>query len=434
MMAARTVHIVIVNAYHRHNAGDAALLSALIAQSRAAVPDAVISYAGCEDPDEFGEFEGVRNVGSARRWVGEPLVSRAVRIARKLAVLSLLLLPAPMLRALANRRVATELEPLRELRAIARSDLVLGIGGGYLQGPRSVAGSLNVVLLSVPLALASRLGRPTLLAPQSYGPFATPLQRGVVRRVLNRVDHIEVREDLSFDLLVSLGIRPDKVTRGVDGAFFFATPTDTAGPVVTQLAAPRVGITARRWLAQEQQEAYERALADFIDWLQGARGASVTLVPQVTADTFVVGSHASAGVRDVDDDRRVNQRIAASCRTNPVLMPERIDHCGLRQLYGGFDYLVGTRFHSVIFSLAARTPAVAIEYEHKSSGIMRELGLAQWVIPIQDVSSERLQALFARLEVSADDYRATLSQAIPRYQQRAGEFCNLIRSSASGGG
>ena len=453
MTASRRVQIVIVNAYHRHNAGDAALLSALIAQSRVAVPNAAISYAGCEDPDEFVEFEGVRNLGSARRWVGEQQVSRVVRIARKVVVLSLTFIPVPMLRILARWSGASKLEPLRELQAIARADVVLGIGGGYLQGERSVAGSLNVLLLSVPLLLASRLRRPILLAPQSYGPFATPLQRILVRHVLNRVDHIEAREDLSFDLLVALGIRADKLTRGVDAAFFLAETSGRPTPVMAQGAADtsvlprtaprrdpgsgrgaRVGVTARRWLADEQQTAYEHSLADFIDWLQVTRGARVTLVPQVTADGFTVGSHTSAGVRDLDDDRRVNLRIAASCRTTPLLVSERIDHCGLRKLYAGLDYLVGTRFHSVIFSLAAHTPAVAIEYEHKSSGIMRELGLAQWVVPIQDVSSERLQALYARLETSTDEYRATLSKVIPQYQKRAGEFCGLIRTAVSEGG
>ena len=45
------------------------------------------------------------------------------------------------------------------------------------------------------------------------------------------------------------------------------------------------------------------------------------------------------------------------------------------------DYLVGTRFHSVIFALAARVPCIAIGYEHKTRGIMRDLSLDGWVLP-----------------------------------------------------
>ena len=48
---------------------------------------------------------------------------------------------------------------------------------------------------------------------------------------------------------------------------------------------------------------------------------------------------------------------------------------------------MGTRFHSVGLSLIPGTRAVAIEYEHNTRGIMRDLGLEAWVPPITYLDS-----------------------------------------------
>ena len=82
------------------------------------------------------------------------------------------------------------------------------------------------------------------------------------------------------------------------------------------------------------------------------------------------------------------------------------------------DYLVGTRFHSVIFALAARVPCIAIGYEHKTRGIMRDLSLDGWVLPAQGLSAAGLYGLFGKLEKHRSDYRAHLDHVIPRYVER----------------
>ena len=76
------------------------------------------------------------------------------------------------------------------------------------------------------------------------------------------------------------------------------------------------------------------------------------------------------------------------------------DHRQIKAAYNQLDFLIGTRFHSVIFSLTSGVPCIAIEYEHKSRGIMRELGLEHWVLAIGDVTEARLGRLFDKLVAS----------------------------------
>jgi colanic acid/amylovoran biosynthesis protein len=44
--------------------------------------------------------------------------------------------------------------------------------------------------------------------------------------------------------------------------------------------------------------------------------------------------------------------------------------------------MIGTRLHSVIFSLVGGAPAIAISYNHKVDGIMGMLGLEKYVLDI----------------------------------------------------
>lgn len=410
--------VAIVNAYDRHNAGDAALLSALIGQVRLAFPAADVSYAGLESRLEHVEFEGGRNLGSIRRWVGDDTVARSRRMSRKALALGLLLLPAAALRTLARYSSTDGVsEPLGEVRALDGADLVVGLGGGYLNGSPSLAGTLNVLFLLLPLILAHRLRRPTVLAPQSYGPFGSRVQVAMVRFCLNRVGRVYVREDSSLALLRASGVRVSVLCRGIDSAFALddrpaphPAATDGAGHL-------RVGITARAWLPGRKQESYERSLAAFVDWLQQSRGATVTLVPQVTS-----------GYQG-DDDRIVTRRVASYCATEPAVIEEQLDHVALRTLYGDFDFVVGTRFHSVIFSLTSGTPALAIEYEHKTSGIMGDLGLGQWVMPIEAVTADRLCRRFEDLEAADADYQRHLREALPDYIGRARRFVRVLEES-----
>jgi colanic acid/amylovoran biosynthesis protein len=403
--------VAVVNAYNRHNAGDAALLSALIGQVHIAFPDADVAFAGLEDPNEHAGFESARNVGSLRRWAGDENVSRPRRVGRKTAAVGIGLLPPAALRWLARRPGGRE--PLGEIQAIAEADLVVGLGGGYLNGSASLAGTLNVLFLLLPLWLATRLHRPTVLAPQSYGPFGRRAQVRLVRFCLNRVTCVVAREDISVGQLRAAGVHSHRVQRGVDSAFALRPEQEPVRAGAGD-GHPRVGITARAWLPEPAQQSYERSLAGLTDWLQG-RGAVVTLVPQVTSDY-----HG-------DDDRLVSRRVASYCTSSPDIIDTRLDHRALRALYADLDFVVGTRFHSVIFSLTAGTPALAIEYEHKTSGIMSDLGLNEWVIPITEVTTERLCDLFMALESAGADYQREIKQRLPHYIDRADAFVDVLR-------
>ncbi|MCH5673542.1 polysaccharide pyruvyl transferase family protein [Streptomyces gilvus] len=416
--------VVIVNAFERGNRGDAALLSVAVAQVREAFPGAEVLIAGFEHPAVWAEFDGARNIGSIRRYVGDEEAGRLTRIARKLAAAGLAGIAALPGGGRLVRRAARLLpaEMRAEVEAVTGADLVLSLGGGYLNARADLPSDLNIAFLLLPLRLAQRAGVRTVLGPQSYGPFPRARQRRMVRRVVGAAATASAREEISVTRLAEAGVTSPPVVRGVDSAFAFRSTSRRAWRAELGISEDRrlVLVTARRHLAPAEQARYEAAMATAIRHLLGG-GAAVVLVPQVTC------------AFQADDDRIVNARIAHL--TGPreglhVLDDAALDHHDVHALYGTADFILGTRFHSVIFGLTAHVPCLAIEYDHKTRGIMEDLGLGEWVIRMSDVRDDVLTGPLDRLIEAGPAYRKHLDDTLPEYAERAGEFVTVLREAA----
>ncbi len=301
-----------------------------------------------------------------------------------------------------------------EVAAAACADLTVSMGGGYVHGRAGLAGWQNLYFVLLPLLIAQRHGRATVFAPQSFGPFeGGPLQRWLVRFVAERSTLLVAREAKSVLALTGCRIPPAKIRAGVDSAF--ALPAAARRPAGTRLPPLTVGVTARNWLPPAEQHGYEVGLARVIDHLI-ERGYGVLLVPQVTADFMG------------DDDRVVEARIAALCTRNPDRIEDRLPYTELLKLYGECHLFIGTRFHSVIFSLLHRVPCLAIEDEHSTSGIMADLGLSSWTLPIEQVDADRMIALADRLLAERQAYLHHLDEVLPPYVERSRSFVSDLRS------
>jgi colanic acid/amylovoran biosynthesis protein len=400
--------ILISHVYSSGNNGDAALLAVEIAELRRVFdrPDLRVSTA---DPAPPGtEFRGVPVEPSLMYLALNTLRSRPAKLLYSAWVVGLTVLAALVWRLTGVLPLPRRLR--RATRAILDADLMAPVGGGYLRGRPGIASSTELVLLLHPILLAKLAGVPVMHYSQSIGPFGNSLQRRLAGCALRRLDLLLVREDVTLDTLRPMRVPPGTVVRAVDGGFLFAGGSGPAVADVVDLepGRPVIGVTVREWLAGPAQARYERAVAELCEHIVDT-GAEVVFVPQVTA------------VHHGDDDRIASRRVADLVRRDRHVhvITGSYDCDQIKALYGSLQLAVGTRFHSVIFSLTALVPALAIEYEHKTGGIMKDLGLSEWVRDIADVTGAQLIELYDQLVLCAEDYRGHLARVLPAYVQRA---------------
>ncbi|MDQ1541703.1 MAG: colanic acid/amylovoran biosynthesis protein [Actinomycetota bacterium] len=280
-------------------------------------------------------------------------------------------------------RLANSLLPqpiLERIRALRASDAVVSVPGGYFLSPTA----LDAAWLNhwIELSLAVMLKRPTVLGPCSLGPFHGP-QRKLMRWLFERVDGIALREGESEAHVRGTGYRGPLIRTTDAGFGVDLLPPGGASNVPTD--RPLIGVSVR-WFhfagspdPAAAQHAYFQSVADAVSALIGDGGGAV-FVPQVRA----------AADDDIAAAREVVALMPSASRARVSVKEENVTPYEAAALYASFDLLIGTRMHANIISMLVGTPAVAIAYEHKTTGIMNELGLDDLVIDIAQCNADAL--------------------------------------------
>ena len=413
-------NIVISHVYSEHNKGDAALLSVLIKDIRRKFNNPGIKILTLDSINEDEEFEEIKVSNSFMFYAMNRFDSNFMTL-----LYAILVVITTTLWAIIRRMTGKSLPIGHKLASLCLlyedADLIIPVGGGYLRSQKKGIGSLlNVSLLLHPLWISNILGKPTVLYSQSIGPFSSKLEERMVRVSLNRcVETVIVREDTSMQLLKRIGIK-DNVHRSVDSGFAFGangTKYDLRKKLkINPDKQLLFGITARQWLPEPAQSNYERAIVKSVEYIVKEYNAAVVFIPQVTSEF-----HS-------DDDRLVHKRIYTqiSNRDNVYVVDKKLDHYQIKAAYDSLDFVIGTRFHSVIFALTSYVPAIAIEYEHKTSGIMHDLGLDKWVMKMEAINSKDLCAMIDKLITSGEAYKKKLNHIMPTYVKKTDEPIKLV--------
>jgi colanic acid/amylovoran biosynthesis protein len=414
--------ICIANVYYFANTGDAALLIALIAELRRVFAHPSLVALTMEEVDPGETLAEVRLERSLMSLAYHTFAKRVVKGLYTIWVIGLTVCAVPVWRVTGVLALPPRLR--RATQSLIEADLVVTVGGGYLRGKKDLATHLGLLLMLHPIWLSVLAGIPVMCHSQSIGPFGNRFQRWLTAKTLGRVELLAAREDISVETLKGMGLESPKIIRAADAGFLFETSQEVDVRTLAGLPSDArvVGVTVRQWLRGGAQERYEAAVATACDHIVHSADAYVVFIPQVTVEELG------------DDDRVVGHRVAERMvRQDRVrVLDESFTPFVVKALYESLDLLVGTRFHSVIFALTACVPAIAIEYEHKTGGIMAELGLSEWVCDINTVTGAQLIERFDALLVAADDYRALLATKLDWYKAKAQSAAEEMHERFSG--
>jgi len=410
-MEETVTRVLITNAYSARNRGDAGIILGMVESLRRTevLRDADFLVSTTDFPAD-GErypfpvgpsFHSLKN-----EFSGRPLLNCLYFL--------LILWPSSMIWALGRRLGGLDLPVGRRLRVLCRAyddaDVVVAAGGCYLYTTSAIRGNVILLINIYSFFFGVLLGKPVYLYAQSIGPFASSVQAWLVRSALARVRMVEFREEISGRLLDEWRL-PTPIRAAADAAFLVpASPPGDNLEILGRDQRTTVGMTVRRWFRDpEQQAAYERTMAAFVDWLADERESLTVLLPQVT---FTEGN----------DDDRVTGRAVLALVARPdrarVLM-EELKPEEIKWLCGRMDFFVGTRMHSNIFALSLDVPTLAISYQHKTEGIMAGLGQGDFVVPISALSLDVLKERFGALVRRRHEVSGRLAEVIPEIELQA---------------
>ncbi|MGA9672573.1 MAG: polysaccharide pyruvyl transferase family protein [Terracidiphilus sp.] len=390
------------------NLGDAATQEALIAHIRLRMPETQIVGFSL-NPIDTEKRHGIpsysitywhpgldRPAESGTGTNGSP-VPRLKSFLKRIPVLS------PSLRWVQNL--------VREVRHLGRSylrvrslDCLVIAGGGQLcelwRGPWSHP--YNVFKFS----LLTKLARKRLLIVNvGAGPLESRLGKIFIKCSVRLADYVSFRDVESQALVQRLGIRRE--THVFPDSAYGLDVSQYRGPDTLTVRKPIIGINPigfcdpRIWPRQDLA-IYSRYLDELAQFLVRLSSESYELKifsAERSVDAFAIEDlkdRLRAGLPGTDIDE-----ICA-----PLI--ESVE--GLMTEMAGFDFVITSKFHGVVFSHLLAKPVVAISYHVKIDDLMRNVGDSQYCLNIASFDAGSLQRAFAELAENGSALRMKCRQ------------------------
>ncbi len=398
--------VFILDFWSDHNRGDAAMQVALLSmlESRSDGLELCTEY-GCNQRDDaLGELDHVAKIvdperihGGVRRTaypIGRAAAwSQSRRAAAKiLDLLDGALVFATIMLLGHHARPILRGHRARVFDSLRSADVVVWNGRNFRSRRTSTEPYDLWSLLFNPM-VALRLGKPVYAIGVSCWPLKTNLGRRWLRFIFNRCQFVSAREDATFEYLH--GLMPEAWARSSlhrlpDLSFaFLREHLLTPRPIPPTASSLRLALTLVDWgeSARDERDRYVEALAQFLRGLSSDRRVDVIVVPQVP-----YGPQGYSTLIHELERRSVDANVSFE-----VIEGSPSIH-GLVEIYETCDLLLGTRMHSVIFAWCAGTPALGIAYDEGAKWkILGDLGVDHLILPMQRVSSTKLQQAYSEL-------------------------------------
>jgi colanic acid/amylovoran biosynthesis protein len=318
--------------------------------------------------------------------------------------------------SLLGRFVAAPRSAQEFVKRIDGVDAVIHVGGSFfvdLYGVRQFDVVMACAIAKIPVYLVGH----------SMGPFRLPGPKIYSKAFLPSVNKIFLREQASRSMLDELGVELENLADGSDTAWLM--PHDTESPIavaeLSKINKPMVAVTVRKLAPFDKrlgisQSQYEENVAALLDSV-------------VEKGFHIIGVSMCTGIGGyVHDDRLVANSVRQKLKkpdSMTVLWHEYND-LEVGNILKQCQLLIGTRLHSAILALRYGTPALALYYEHKSEGVLKQLGLDDWSIRLQDVGNSETKSLVSQILCNPIQSKKRVEDAVSGERLRAQEMIKWV--------
>lgn len=320
---------------------------------------------------------------------------------------------------------------LETLKLFNEADGVILKGGGIFHFYGKITEIYLSYYLLYHIMLAKRFNKKIYILPNSYGPLKNKIVNKILKNTLSKVEFISSREEISYNCLkdklkIENYLFPD--------LGFFVKPSsrdfrnyllEKGLPLDTKKI---VCITLRPYRFPESKDPdkkYKKYISEIIKVIDFLSEKEYHIL--FMAHTLGPSAH--------EDDRIAIKEVLKFIEkqkkmSNITYIEDASLNCeDLVRIYSYMNFIIGTRFHSVIFALNSNIPAIAISYGgNKGVGIMKDIGIENLSISIEEIEESKLKN---KIEYIENNY-LLIQKRIVRYREKIQnereKLKNLLRS------
>lgn len=254
-------------------------------------------------------------------------------------------------------------------REMKRSKLLISGGGSLLQNNTSEK-SLNYYIAVI--RLAKRLGLPVMVYSNGIGPIYGERSVAKVKKVLEEVDLISLREPSSFEFLQEIGLRAKKEIKV------------TADPALTVLpidAARLSYIENRLGIDTKTKKYYALSVREYENLKTGGELSKTEFVRRIAAAMSEIYGRTGllplvVSVQNIVDDE-ISSAVCLQFEKlsgQKAILVQGLSARELTALLSHMEFAAGMRLHMLIYATNARIPAIGIAYDPKIRAFLEYSG------------------------------------------------------------
>jgi polysaccharide pyruvyl transferase CsaB len=269
--------------------------------------------------------------------------------------------------------------PFMIVKAFLSSKLYINGGGNLIQ---DITSTRSLLFYLFTIWLGKRTGCSVMMYGCGIGPVSRPLNRKLAARIMNRnVDAISLREPESGEELKRLGVSNPDIILSADPALILdpSPPSEVQSAMLSSGLSPQdryIAFIPRDWVSYPEK-------ADII-----GRAAEYAFEKHNLTPVFIPLERGK-------DEHAVSLAIKNIKHVKPIVIPTPEKTSTLIGILARMEAVVSMRLHGLIFAAGQGVPLVGIAYDTKVGSFLSYME-QDLCLPLEDVNEEVLFSLIDR--------------------------------------
>ena len=238
-----------------------------------------------------------------------------------------------------------------------RTRLLISGGGSLIQ---DVTSDKSLTYYLAVIKLAKLFGKKVMLYANGIGPVNNRANYKRVKRTLDRVDLITLREPSSYEELKKFGVNVPKTIVTADPAFnLFPAGEEEVSAYLERHGAgrddPYCVIAVRPWKTAGRD--FCAAVAQAADYAKDRYNLNCVFIQMQPAR-----------------DGKITTACAAAMKNGSCIIDECLPPAQMLGIVSGAELVLAMRLHTLIYAAKCKTPVIGISYDPKVDSIMEYMG------------------------------------------------------------
>ncbi len=255
--------------------------------------------------------------------------------------------------------------------------------------------------------------------PQSWGPFNNYKVRVLTKLLLRTTDIVFAREKLSYDYLIKHKcVNQNKLFLSNDIAFNFkANDKSTSKIILSKIGInsinkiPLIAITPnvriyQKTIGEGINNEYIKELFKVIDFFLSNTNCNILLIPH----EFFKNSNDLQICKLIKENYN-NDRL--------IITPKDLSASEVKGVIGLCDFIIASRYHSLVFALSKRVVPVVVGWSHKYDELLKLLNLEKLVVDPVNRKDENLKIIIENVWNNKNKYKEIINKNMPDIEKES---------------